>query len=71
MERGCSEKVVRAQIFKEKGKSRDSLLKCLITKTSKAKFLISLIIKPFRISEAYCKNFKFFNHHIKRFFLRL
>ena len=65
MERDYSEILVRTQIFKARGESRDSILQWENIRTFESKLLTLLNTQLFRISEAYCRNFKFCYHIIK------
>ena len=46
MERGCSERMVRTQILKARGESRDNLLERRITKTSDSKLTFNITYYP-------------------------
>ena len=50
MERGYTERLVRTQIFKARGESRDSLLERGNTRTSESKLTINIIYDPKQIA---------------------
>ena len=60
MERGYHERMVRTQILKARGESRDSLLERGNTRTSESKLTFNITYyQRFRMSEAYWRSFKF------------
>ena len=59
IERGCSERLVGAQILKTRDEPRDSFLERGNTRTSERYLLLTaLTTQCFRMSEACCRNFK-------------
>ena len=60
MERGYSERMVKTQILKARGESRDSFLNEGTPELLRVNLLLtSLTIQRFKMSEAYWRNFKF------------
>ena len=60
IERDYSERLVRTHILKARGESRDSFLNEGIPEILRVNLLLtSLTTQRFRMSEAYCRNFKF------------
>ena len=60
MERDYSERLVRMQILKARGESRDSLLEQGNTRTSESKLTFNVTYYPvFENVRVYCRNFKF------------
>ena len=75
MERDYSERMVKTEVLKARGVSRDSLLVRGNSTTSESKLTFNITYYParFSMSEASCRNFKFDQHltkSIKKFFLR-